>query len=140
MYVQVPKDLSRVKTKVLLNLTRRQLLCFVLAGATAIPFYLLTRHSIGTTVSALIMILIALPFFLLAMYEKDGRPLEKVIKDIVQARFIRPKVRVYRTENMYRVLQDQIYEREVLGIDLRINKKQRGSASDRQRKGPDLKR
>ena len=67
-YVQVPKDLSKVKTKVLFNLTRRQLLCFVLAGIVGVPFYLLTRHTLGTTVSALLMILIALPFFLLAMY------------------------------------------------------------------------
>ena len=133
-YVQVPKDLSKVKTKVLFNLTRRQLLCFALAGITGVPFYLLTRHTLGTTLSALIMILIALPFFLLAMYEKDGRPLEKVIRDIVQMRFIRPKVRVYRTENLYRVLQDQIYEREVLGIGVRIDERKRDSVSGRPRK------
>ena len=85
-YVQVPKDLSRVKTKVLFNLTRRQVLCFALAGIVGIPFYLLTKKALGTTVSAMAMILVVLPFFLLAMYEKDGRPLEKVIYDIIQSR------------------------------------------------------
>ena len=33
-YVQVPKDLTRVKTKVMFNLTKRQLICF--GGAAAI--------------------------------------------------------------------------------------------------------
>ena len=122
-YVQVPKDLSKVKTKVLFSLTRRQLLCFALAGLVGIPLYLLTKRVLGTTVSAMIMILTVLPFFLFAMYEKDGRPLEKVLLDIVQARILRPGIRVYRTENLYRVIQDRIYEREVLGID-RDNERQ----------------
>ena len=122
-YVQVPKDLSKVKTKVLFSLTRRQLLCFALAGLVGVPIYLLTKGVLGTTVSAMIMILTVLPFFLFAMYEKDGRPLEKVLMDIVQARIVRPGIRVYRTENLYRVIQDRIYEREVLGID-RDNERQ----------------
>ena len=122
-YVQVPKDLSKVKTKVLFSLTRRQLLCFTLAGIVGIPFYLLTKGILGTTLSAMIMILIILPFFLLAMYEKDGRSLEKVIWDIIQARIIRPGIRVYRTENLYRWIHDQIYEREVLGLDRQNDRK-----------------
>ena len=31
-FVSVPKDLSKVKTKVAFNLTRRQLICFSVAG------------------------------------------------------------------------------------------------------------
>ena len=35
------------------------------------------------------------------MYEKDGLPLEKVVRNIIRARFLRPGVRPYRTENIY---------------------------------------
>ncbi|MFZ2798582.1 MAG: PrgI family protein, partial [Syntrophorhabdus sp.] len=38
-YVNVPKDLNRVKTKVALNLTRRQLICFSAAGLVGVPLY-----------------------------------------------------------------------------------------------------
>ena len=38
-YVSVPKDLTHVKTKVALNLTRRQLVCFGLGGLTGVPVY-----------------------------------------------------------------------------------------------------
>ena len=31
-YVPVPKDLTKVKTKLAFNLTKRQLICFSLAG------------------------------------------------------------------------------------------------------------
>ena len=43
----------------------------------------------------------ALPAFLLAMYEKDGLPFEKVVRNVLRARFLRPGVRPYQTENIY---------------------------------------
>ena len=115
-YVQVPKDLTRVKTKFLFNLTKRQCLCFGLAAAIGVPFYLLTRGFLGQTISAVCMILLMLPFFFFAMYEKDGRPLEVLLKNVILAKIIRPGIRPYRTENMYAALQRQIYEKEVLRL------------------------
>lgn len=116
-YVQVPKDLTRVKTKVMFNLTKRQLICFSLAGIVGIPFYLLTRHALGSTLSACMMIILVLPFFLFAMYEKDGRPLEKVLMNIIQMKFQRPGIRPYKTENFYSAIQKEIYEKEERGFD-----------------------
>ena len=116
-YVQVPKDLTRVKTKVMFNLTKRQLICFSLAGIVGIPFYLLTRHALGATLSACMMIVLVLPFFLFAMYEKDGRPLEKVLMNIIQMKFQRPGIRPYKTENFYSAIQKEIYEKEERGFD-----------------------
>ena len=78
-YVPVPKDLTNVKTKVALNMTARQLVCFSLAAVVGVPFYLLTRGILGADVSAILMVTIMLPFFFLAMYEKDGLPFEKVM-------------------------------------------------------------
>ena len=111
-YVPVPRDLAKVKNKVLFNLTKRQLLCFGGAGILGVPFYLLTRKVLGNTLSACLMMLIVLPFFLLAMYEKDGQPLEKVLRNMLRMRFQRPGVRPYRTENFYAALQKEIKEKE----------------------------
>lgn len=85
-YVQVPKDLTRVKTKVMFNLTRRQLICFGLAGVVGVPVYLLARGTFGTTFSACLMVVLMLPFFFFAMYEKDGRPFEKILMNICSVR------------------------------------------------------
>ena len=115
-YVQVPKDLTRVKTKVLLNLTKRQLICFGLAGVIGVPVYLLTKGTLGTTFSACLMVVLVLPFFFFAMYEKDGRPLEKILMNIWRARVQRPGIRIYQTDNLYAAIQQQIYDKEVLGI------------------------
>ena len=100
-YVNVPNDLSRVKTKLAFNLTKRQLICFGGAAAVGIPLYLLTRSALGNTGALFLMLAVMLPAFLLAMYERDGLPLEKVVGHIVRARFLRPGVRPYRTENIY---------------------------------------
>lgn len=58
-----------------------------------------------------------LPCFLFAMYEKHGQPLETLIKNIIQTKFIRPKERPYQTENFYAVLERQRQlEKEVSAI------------------------
>ena len=115
-YVPVPKDLSRVKNKIAFNLTRRQLVCFALAGAVGIPFYLFSRSAIGTDAAALCMIGLMLPFFAVGMYEKDGQPAEKILGHVIKSMFLRDKVRPYRTNNLYAAIQQEIKEKEELQI------------------------
>ena len=100
-YVNVPNDLSKIKTKIAFNLTRRQLICFGGAAAVGIPVYLLTRHALGGTGAMFLMIALMLPAFFMAMYERDGLPFEKVTRNIIRAKFLRPGVRPYQTQNIY---------------------------------------
>jgi len=105
-YVPVPKDLSKVKTKVALNLTKRQLICFTSAAAVGVPTYFLTRGLLGNSVAVLLMIGIMLPLFFLAMYEKDGQTAEVVIRNFIRAK-LWPSVRPYKTENLYNYLEKE---------------------------------
>ena len=86
-YISVPRDLTKVKSKVAFNLTARQLICF---GAAAVM----------------------LPMFFLAMYQKNGQPAEKLLMYYIRARFLRPKVRPYQTHNYYALLMkgDEVRE------------------------------
>ena len=106
-YVSIPKDLNTVKTKVLFNLTKRQLVCFGCGAAIGVPLFFLTKAHTGVSTAAICMILVMLPFFLLAMYEKNGQPLEKVVRNMANVLFIRPKKRPYRTKNFYTALKKQ---------------------------------
>ena len=116
-YVPVPKDLSKIKTKVAFNLTKRQIICFAAALAMGLPLFFLLKDSAGTSMAAFAMIVVMLPCFLLAMYEKHGQPLEVVIKNVIQTKFIRPKERPYQTENFYAVIEKQRkLEKEVSAI------------------------
>ena len=82
-YISVPRDLTKVKSKVAFNLTKRQLVCF---GTAALCSWL------------------PQPAFFLGMYEKNGQPLEKLLSYYVQSRFLRPKIRPYKTNNYYAIL------------------------------------
>lgn len=100
-YVNVPNDLSRIKTKIAFNLTKRQLICFGVAAVVGVPTYLLTRSAIGNTVGMLVMITLMLPCFFMAMYERDGLPFEKVARNVLRVLFLWNGIRPYRTENFY---------------------------------------
>lgn len=100
-YVSVPKDLTKVKNKVAFNLTKRQIICMVIGALVGIPFYFLTRNLLGISNAATGMVLLMLPAFLFAMYEKDGMHLEQVLMNFIRVRFLRPMIRRYETENLY---------------------------------------
>ena len=106
-YVPVPKDLSKVKTKVAFNLTKRQIVCFAAALLIGLPLFFLLKGSAGTNLAAMAMIVVMLPCFLLAMYEKQGLPLEKILRNMIRVYFIRPKHRPYETNNFYSALARQ---------------------------------
>ena len=82
-YVKVPKDLSKVKTKVALNLTKRQLIGFL-----------------STDISMILMSIVVLPILFATLYEKDNLPFEKHLAYIV--RFHKAeKIRVYKSRSIY---------------------------------------
>ena len=133
-YVPVPKDLSTVKTKVMFNLTKRQLICFGSGAAVAVPLFFLCKTFMSTTVAAILMILTLLPFMLMAMYEKNGQPLEKIVRNIVQVCFLRPKQRPYKTNNFYSVLERQEnLDKEVYRIVRKTKAHEGGKEADRSR-------
>ena len=106
-YIPVPRDLTRVKSKVFFNLTKRQLICFGAAALIGVPLFFLVKSTGNVSLAALSMIIVMLPLFFLAMYEKDGQPLEVIARHFIQAKFIRPKVRPYQTDNYYDALMRQ---------------------------------
>ena len=106
-YVNVPKDLTKVKSKVLLNLTKRQLICFGCGALIGVPLFFLLKNPIGTSAAAMAMMVVMLPAFLMAMYEKNGQPLEIILRNIIRVCFLRPKERPYKTNNFYAVLERQ---------------------------------
>lgn len=133
-YVPVPKDLNAVKTKVMFNLTKRQLICFSSGAAVAVPLFFLCKSVMNTSAASIIMIVVLLPFMLLAMYEKNGQPLEKIVRNIVQVCFLRPKQRPYKTNNFYAVLERQEnLDKEVYRIVRKTKAHESGKETNRSR-------
>ena len=107
-YVPVPKDLNAVKTKVMFNLTKRQILCFGGGALIGVPLFFLLKGHIGSSAAALCMMLV----------------------NIVQVCFLRPKQRPYRTNNFYDLLNRQdILDKEVYAIVHKQNPRKKAHTS-----------
>ena len=116
-YISVPRDLTKVKSKVMFNLTKRQLICFGLAALIGVPSFFLLKSVTSVNTAVMGMMVIMMPFFFLAMYEKNGQPLEVILDHMIQAIFVRPKIRPYKTDNYYAALMRQAQaEKEVKRI------------------------
>jgi len=106
-YISVPRDLTKVKSKVMFNLTKRQLICFGLGALMGVPTFFMVKSVASGSTAAMVMMVVMMPMFFLAMYEKNGQPLEVFLGHFIEANFTRPKVRPYKTNNYYAVLQKQ---------------------------------
>ena len=96
------------------SLTKRQLICFSLAALIGVPSFFLLKRTGNISLAALGMMAVMMPLFFFAMYEKNGEPLEVILFHFIEAQFLRPKIRVYRTDNYYAALMRQAeVEREV---------------------------
>ena len=116
-YVPVPKDLTKVKTKVAFNLTKRQLICFGSGALIGVPLFFLTKNALPGSMATFLMIFAMMPFFALGLYEKNGEPLEAVLRHIIESRYLRPRCRIYQTQNIYALLEKQAQlENEVKAI------------------------
>ena len=103
-YISVPRDLTKVKSKVMFNLTKRQLICFGMAVLAGVPSFFLLKVALSINAAVMGMMAVMMPFFFFAMYEKNGQPLEAIIIHIIESAFIRPKIRPYATDNYYSAL------------------------------------
>ena len=125
-YVPVPKDLTRVKSKFIFNLTKRQVVCFGLGALVGVPMFFLTKDTIGPSMAALVMIAVMLPFFMFGIYEKNGQPLETVLRQMVEAKWLRPRRRPYETDNTYAALEREMrLRKEVKALEEQAKKARR---------------
>ena len=116
-YISVPRDLTKVKSKVMFNLTKRQLICFGVAALIGVPSFFLLKEVTKVNTAVMGMMVIMMPFFFMAMYEKNGQPVEVILHHMIQAIFIRPKQRPYKTDNYYDALARQAgVEQEICRI------------------------
>ena len=125
-YVRIHKDLSQVKTKVFFNLTGRQLICFGSGILVGLPLFFILNKLLPSSAAAVIMICVMMPFFLFGLYERNGQPLEMVLRYYIHSRFLRPKKRPYCTDNVHAALVRQAkLEKEVKRIVQRQRKNER---------------
>lgn len=123
-FVRVPRDIKRVRPKFLGPLNKRQTYTMALGIGGGILGYYLSKPYIGASNAIFILMVIMLPIVFCGLFEKDNRYVEDILKDVINVKFIRPGIRVFKAQNMYGYIHEKIYEKEVLGIGAEKSKRQ----------------
>lgn len=111
-YIRVPKDMNEIKEKFILNLTKRQAICFAIGAGCGIPVYLLTK-GLGITIAVFLMGFAAAPAIIFGLFEKNGLHIEDYFK-LMRNFWRTDKIRPYKTESVFREIEDRIeYKRLV---------------------------
>ena len=110
-YIKIPRDLNDLKEKVMLGLTKRQLICLGAAAATSLPLYYFTYKNMGSANSIRIAGIAAAPAVFFGFYIKNGIPLEKTLKFFWKF-MKKPKKVTFKSVNIYTAIVEYIeYQR-----------------------------
>ena len=110
-------------------------------GGEDFAVFFLLRRTASNSAAAFCMIIVMLPFFLLAMYERHGQPLEVVAGQVIRCMFLRTKERPYQTNNFYAALERQAQaEKEVKAIVQKAKARAAGTAGGKSRGKTDRRR
>lgn len=120
--VFVPKDLSKIKTKFLFGLTRRNA-CSSGWARRSVAGVFSAQKSVRSTAASMLMMGVMLPFFMFGIYEKNGQPLETVLRQMVETKWLRPRRRPYETDNTYAALEREMrLRKEVKALEEQAEK------------------
>ena len=75
-----------------------------MAALIGVPAFFIVKSFAAVNTAVMTMMLLMMPIFFFAMYEKNGRPLEVYLGHFIEAIFKRPKKRPYKTDNYYAAL------------------------------------
>lgn len=98
-YTVLTKDVTKIKTKKILNLTNRQLVVFSITGFISFIVYYAFNKLIGIE-AVYIMGLVAFPILVLGLIEIDGLTVEKHFYNYIYRINNSPK-RLYRIDNRF---------------------------------------
>jgi hypothetical protein len=119
--VKIPKEIRTYKEKLFFGLNLRQTICAALAIAINVPLYIFVRPLIGNDLASWLIIITAVPLFLIGFFQYNGMPFEQFILCILRFQLLTPQKRKYKTENLFAILMEA-HQKKV-----ELEKKQRTS-------------
>lgn len=102
--IRIPKEIRTYKEKLFFGLNLRQLICTVIAIVINVPLYWYGKDMIGPDAASWVVILIAIPLFMIGYFNYNGMTFEQFIKSVIQFEVIYPQKRKYKTQNMFEML------------------------------------
>lgn len=105
--VKINKDIRDYKTKLIFNLTGRQLLFTVLGLLTGFIINSYCEQYIGSELASWLTIIVTIPLFAIGWINIQGMPAELFFKQFLMNEFIHPKKRLYQSDNVFNYIEEQ---------------------------------
>ncbi len=105
--IKIPKEIRDFKSKVIFNLTVRQIISLVVALIINVPLYIFSKNLFGEDTAGWLIIIISAPIFLIGFVKKDGMSYEKYFLIMLRFNFLTPRIRKYKTENIFTYLDEK---------------------------------
>ena len=106
---EVLKDITEYEAQIIGPLSIRQATGTGIAALVAIPTYLGLSNFFITDVCVITAAILAMPFLAIGWWHPYGVPFEKFIYKLLQLYILCPINRKYKTENLYKELEDDPY-------------------------------
>nr|WP_317360037.1 PrgI family protein [uncultured Tyzzerella sp.] len=104
-YVNVPKDILKIREKYIMGLGKRELISLAVASVVGLPLYFKFKDLIGVQ-AIYIMLIVIIPIIFAGFYEDDGIYLEKKVWYIIKFYTSKP-IRVYKSNNFYKQIENK---------------------------------
>lgn len=111
--VRIPEEIRKYKEKLVAGLTARQLISVIAAFAVCVPLYLYGKKFIPTDILEWLIIAVALACGSVGFIRYHGMPMEKLVIAWLKFEILYPRKRRFKTENAFRVWQNQAYAEEM---------------------------
>lgn len=109
---EIPKEITDYKTKYLFKMTLRQNIAFGLMLIINILLHVYAKRFLHSELVDWLMLLVAALTGAIALWKPNKQDFEKVAWFAIQTELIYPKKRVYKTENIFSKMRDEMIAEE----------------------------
>ena len=110
--VRIPEEIRKYKEKIMFGLNARQLIATFLAFLICVPLYVVGKDYLSEDTLSWLIICIAVPIGAIGFFRYNGMPMEKFAIALVTFEVLFPLKRLFKTENAFRVWQEQAMREE----------------------------
>lgn len=116
IHVRIPKEIRDYKEKLIFGLSIRQIVSTIVGLGLAIPTYLIGKNYLPEDIIAIIAMIIAAPFAAIGYIKRNGMVFEKYFVTMLKFYFLYPSKTVYKSENYFRIMQEEYEKERIKGI------------------------
>lgn len=106
--IKMPKEINQYEAKAAGPFTLRQLLCLFICLPIGVAIFMLSKPYVGVDVAGFLVFIPGSVAYLFGWYKPYGMWFEKYMQTVFVNSFLAPSRRVYKTENIYAHLLQEI--------------------------------